>query len=207
MWQAPHKEEQRSQGPKRPADTRRFRFDGALGFVLVAVGLAVLSFILATLGAYAVGHYVVAPSFYAHDRAYYRHHLDEQIALFDVRDIRLAMTGVAGEDPICCGDGTADLREWSQLRGVLNHTLREAVVADGGSTTTLASANPWGGAYAFAVDPSSPSTFELRITITNPTRTPVTTRRFLGLLGHGALTRPRYEKNGQLEEIRVVYPL
>ena len=31
MWQAPHKEEQRSQGPKRPADTRRFRFDGALG--------------------------------------------------------------------------------------------------------------------------------------------------------------------------------
>ncbi len=30
MWQAPHKEEQRSQGPKRPADTRRFRFDGAL---------------------------------------------------------------------------------------------------------------------------------------------------------------------------------
>ena len=45
MWQAPHKEEQRSlqpgsargypsqenyQGPKRPADTRRFRLDGAL---------------------------------------------------------------------------------------------------------------------------------------------------------------------------------
>ena len=46
MWQAPHKEEQRSlqpgsargypsqqnyQGPKRPADTRRFGLDGALG--------------------------------------------------------------------------------------------------------------------------------------------------------------------------------
>ena len=45
VWQAPHKEEQRSlsrereghsshenhQGPKRPADTRRFRFDGARG--------------------------------------------------------------------------------------------------------------------------------------------------------------------------------
>ena len=46
VWQAPHKEEQRSlqrgsarghpsqenhQGPKRPADTRRFRLDGALG--------------------------------------------------------------------------------------------------------------------------------------------------------------------------------
>ena len=31
MWQAPHKKEQRSPGAKRPADTRRFRLDGALG--------------------------------------------------------------------------------------------------------------------------------------------------------------------------------
>ena len=30
-WQAPCKEEQRSQGPKRPANTRRFWLDGALG--------------------------------------------------------------------------------------------------------------------------------------------------------------------------------
>lgn len=172
----------------------------------VCVVSAVSCFAVAGLATYATICYFVVPRVTANDEVFWKRQFEYREAMFDVRDIRVAVTRFAAGRPLCCGEGTANLKAWSQLQDVLDGPLRDVVAATDGATSILPSANPWGGAYEFSVDPASPRRFEVRIALDND-GTPVVTRQFRERLHYGAIDEPIYADDGGREEIRVVFPL
>lgn len=85
-------------------------------------------------------------------------------AVRDVATVRQAMKNFAGDDRICCGEGTADLTTWNQLRGFLSGGLHDKAREAGAADTVLEDVNPWQGNYEFTVDDSEPYQFMIRIT-------------------------------------------
>ena len=88
-------------------------------------------------------------------------------AMAEVEIIVEAVRNYAGVDSICCGDETADLAHWFQIRGFLWGSLRDKAI-EGGESTTLTGANPWGGNYELVIDERNPYRFGLRITGIEP---------------------------------------
>ena len=88
-------------------------------------------------------------------------------AMGEVENIVRAVRHYAAEDAICCGDDTADLTNWFQMRGFVSGSLRDKAI-EGGESATLAGANPWGGDYKLVIDERSPYSFGLRITGIEP---------------------------------------
>ena len=81
----------------------------------------------------------------------------------DVATIRQAMKNYAGDDALCCGDETANLTNWFQIRGFLSNAVRDKAISQG-NTATLQGVNPWGGDYSFAVEAALPYQFEVTVT-------------------------------------------
>lgn len=116
----------------------------------------------------------------------------------DVATIRQAMKNFAENDRICCGEGTADLTQWFQLRGFTSGAIRDEAIQNGQSTT-LSAVNPWGGDYTFVVDPLLPYQFELRITGVDDAGLD----SLMDVLADGAEGRPTVA----MDQITVVYPI
>lgn len=90
--------------------------------------------------------------------------LDVNEAVRDVATVRQAMKNFAGDDRICCGEGTADLTSWNQLRGFLSGALHDKAREAGAADTVLEDVNPWQGNYEFTVDDAAPYQFVITIT-------------------------------------------
>jgi len=123
-------------------------------------------------------------------------------AIRDVATIRQAMKNFAGDDQICCGEDTANLTQWFQIRGFLSGALRDEAIQNG-TSATLAAVNPWQGDYTFVVDEDLPYQFRLTITQIDGEMLDTLQRK----LEDGAEGEPQVSEGDDVGQITVVYPL
>jgi len=122
-------------------------------------------------------------------------------AVRDVATIRQAMKNFAGDDQICCGEDTANLTQWFQIRGFLSGALRDK--AQNGTSATLTRVNPWQGDYSFSVDEDLPYQFQLDITEVDAEMLDTLRRK----LADGAEGEPNVSEGDESGQITVIYPL
>ena len=123
-------------------------------------------------------------------------------AIRDVATIRQAMKNFAGDDQICCGDDTANLTQWFQIRGFLSGAIRDEAIRNG-SSATLSGVNPWQGDYSFTVDEDLPYQFQLQITEVDAEMLDTLSRK----LADGAEDEVDVSEGDDSGQITVVYPL
>ena len=123
-------------------------------------------------------------------------------AIRDVATIRQAMKNFAGVDALCCGDGTANLTNWFQLRGFLSGAVRDKAISQG-TASTLTAVNPWQGDYSFAVEAALPYQFEVTVTNVDLEMLDALSRK----LEDGAESDPEVTQGEDTGTITVTYPL